>query len=587
MKWLTVALCLVAILACTTNTMAARCSGIAEPSRVFCDDFDRWCTDIGADPQEACAIGSPVDTTGFYAFWPQSDGTCSPNSPHQLKQDPMWKPDGYAPIVRQNEDIMRVTRHVHDMTAEIEANTRNASGHGAVNGSGTIYSSRDTGNYVDPETMPDVLKGQFFFHTSSNPGAAGNFTAYVELNLDDDRAPTDFTRFNCYPEAQGPYQVLETTDGQPHASFAFGMIAIMDPFPCDVEVGRRPSSEVAVVYDGLDWHMLKFEGVCGLHSIVSPTGLCKGGSTHGATCMIDADCTDGAFDLPNEWESFGNWKNWEKFYFYIGTDYIEVRLYNGRADLWHSGEGICLYDVCIGGDRHDGGCATDDDCTTGPSRIAQPYFVARVPRQYTGPFNSIATGAGKGLDVTTPTCEEMYGLRCVGGPNTGSLCTTAADCPASVPGVDEECLETIMGNRNNAFEDEFVIYDGVFQASGTQGACCKPDATCEETDQPNCVDPEGLNGLWMGGGTTCAETMCCHTPWADADGDTDVDQVDFGIFQACFSGEGNAYEDGCECFNRDGPTDTDIDGDDFIDFSECWSGPKVPWSATPNCPGTW
>ena len=95
MKWLTVTLCLVVILTCTKNTMAARCSGIEEPSRVFCDDFDRWCDPPPVDPSDACAIGATADHAGYYAFWSQSDGTCDPNYKHQLSQDPMWKPTGY------------------------------------------------------------------------------------------------------------------------------------------------------------------------------------------------------------------------------------------------------------------------------------------------------------------------------------------------------------------------------------------------------------------------------------------------------------------------------------------------------------
>ena len=599
MKWLTVTLVLVAVLACKTRVMAARCSGIAEPARIFCDDFDRWCDPPPGDPSDACAVPATPDDTGFYAFWPQSDGTCSYNYRHELKQDPMWKPTGFAPIVRQNADIHRLTRHVHDMTTEIQANTRNTSSHGAVNGTGAIGSIRDTGSYVDPATMPDVLKGQFFFHTSGNPGASGNFTAYVELNLDDDRAPTDFNRVTCYTEAYGPYQVLQTTDGQVHASFAFGMIAIMDQYPCDVQVGRKPSTEAAVVYDGLNWHLLKFEGVCESDpNVVSPpTGLCMGGATHGGTCTNDTDCTDGAFDLPNDWESFGLWDYWNRFYFYIGTDYIEIRLYNGRADLWYSGEGVCIYNRCTGGVRHDETCCPDgtcDDgtcsggerngevcCPTGPSQIAQPYFVARVPRQYTGPFNRIATGAGPGLDLTTPTCEPVwsgggYVDRCIGGANSGNTCNDASDCPASVA---DECIESLAGN--NAYEEEFVIYDGVFQPSGTLGACCRVDTGVCENDvtEPECAAPD----IWHTG-QVCDNVLCCVDPFADADADDDVDQVDFGIWQACYSGDGHTHPDGstypCACFNREG-SDDDVDGADFIAFDACYSGPTVP--ANPAC----
>jgi hypothetical protein len=81
----------------------------------------------------------------------------------------------------------------------------------------------------------------------------------------------------------------------------------------------------------------------------------------------------------------------------------------------------------------------------------------------------------------------------------------------------------------------------------------------------------------------------CHTPFADADGDGDVDQVDFATFQTCFTGvDGgvpatSAYP--CVCFNRDTPTrDNDVDHDDLLKFLNCTvgSGPHIPWTQADN-----
>ncbi len=82
----------------------------------------------------------------------------------------------------------------------------------------------------------------------------------------------------------------------------------------------------------------------------------------------------------------------------------------------------------------------------------------------------------------------------------------------------------------------------------------------------------------------------CSEPFADADGDADVDQADFSVLQACVTGQGvtpipsiPAY---CGCFDRgsDAPSgDNDIDTFDVEAFEACASGPGVP--ADVNCGG--
>lgn len=73
----------------------------------------------------------------------------------------------------------------------------------------------------------------------------------------------------------------------------------------------------------------------------------------------------------------------------------------------------------------------------------------------------------------------------------------------------------------------------------------------------------------------------CNVPFADADGDQDVDQDDFGVFQACYTGPGGGVPDNCACFNRpEGRSgcDDDVDGDDLSAFVDCVTGPGVRWS---------
>ncbi|MBP7935600.1 MAG: hypothetical protein KA354_13215 [Phycisphaerae bacterium] len=66
----------------------------------------------------------------------------------------------------------------------------------------------------------------------------------------------------------------------------------------------------------------------------------------------------------------------------------------------------------------------------------------------------------------------------------------------------------------------------------------------------------------------------CHPVWADHDGDNDVDQVDFGAFQACFTGATTGLLPGCYCFDRD--KNSTVDRSDFASFELCVSGPSVP-----------
>jgi hypothetical protein len=75
----------------------------------------------------------------------------------------------------------------------------------------------------------------------------------------------------------------------------------------------------------------------------------------------------------------------------------------------------------------------------------------------------------------------------------------------------------------------------------------------------------------------------CNEPFADADGDSDVDMDDFGAFQLCYTGANPGIGTLCGCFDRQ--KDDDIDAVDFNAFIECATRANVPWSQalTPNC----
>ena len=521
--------------------MAGRCSGASDP--IFCDDFDSWCTSPPPWPT-TCLWDSATDQAGFLAHWPQVEGSCGASEGrYAVVQDHMWSIP-FAVIARQNQDIQKLARHAHDMTDEILAHPDNTEGKVSINGSGVILSYDDP-NYVDPRTIPEVLKGFFFVWLGNYTlGAYPYMTFYTELYLGEPvgsgRAPVDFTVTDCYPEAQGPYQIVQASDGNQHPSFAFGMLAYLDPIPCSNHGGsdRRPQLERAVVFDGLNWIQLK-------------------------------DYADSNADFRLD-------DSWNRFYYCIGEAHIEVRLYNTRAR------------------------------TESPNG---EYFVARIERQYPGPFNTIALGAPKGRDVGPGECKGPGGLeQCYGGMNDGQSCSTAADCPpyegtcvgsVCVGGTnhdngcatDDQCPDAentpvcldAPKISNNAYVDDVVLYEAVFQGGEAEGACCLPDLSCIETTQENCEVT--LGGDYNGNFTTCAGVLCCADPFADADVDGDVDQDDFAVFQACITGAAGGILPGCACFDRE--PDTDVDQDDLgnptlLDtFEGCASGPDVP--ADPTC----
>ncbi len=76
----------------------------------------------------------------------------------------------------------------------------------------------------------------------------------------------------------------------------------------------------------------------------------------------------------------------------------------------------------------------------------------------------------------------------------------------------------------------------------------------------------------------------CHDPFADADGDGDVDAADFAVFQRCLGPNGGTSSEACGCFDRPVPPavqgDGDVDQDDLLAFIACASGPAIPAANT-------
>jgi hypothetical protein len=117
---------------------------------------------------------------------------------------------------------------------------------------------------------------------------------------------------------------------------------------------------------------------------------------------------------------------------------------------------------------------------------------------------------------------------------------------------------------------------GPFTSTGyVGGTIILDEATAALTGEG--LDGESVNTLSI---EYSAFVVACNDPFADADGDGDVDQSDFGRLQQCLSFTPSPAT-GCGCFDHTG--DGRIDTEDLPYFTACMvtSGAGVP--ADPTC----
>jgi hypothetical protein len=119
----------------------------------------------------------------------------------------------------------------------------------------------------------------------------------------------------------------------------------------------------------------------------------------------------------------------------------------------------------------------------------------------------------------------------------------------------------------------------------------------------DCIGATDLGAFAPGEEEACLGTslVCpssCNRPFADTDGDGDVDQADFAVFQLCYTGSGvgapaiPSNPEYCACLDHadddSNPatppsSDGDIDSFDLSAFESCASGPNI--LADPDCGG--
>lgn len=196
-----------------------------------------------------------------------------------------------------------------------------------------------------------------------------------------------------------------------------------------------------------------------------------------------------------------------------------------------------------------------------PPVTVREYSQAIIPRQYFGPFDTLHAGMGIGCKIDSSGWNSCAApRRCLRG-------SPAAGRPAN---------------------DDFVIHGGEGYAPPARtGPCCRPDGDCLITTEADClaVQQGTYQGDYLECGIVACREQCTRSPYAAADGDSDVDMVDFAAFQRCLNAAGVAP--GCGCFDQGhGFADGRIDVADFEAFMGCATGPGVPFVAAehPDCP---
>jgi len=208
-------------------------------------------------------------------------------------------------------------------------------------------------------------------------------------------------------------------------------------------------------------------------------------------------------------------------------------------------------------------------------------FDCRFYNPQDGQFESIFQRQGGGTESFTKPNYNDWALHIVLSPNApvAVISTTPDPAEGIVP-------LTVIFDGSNSYDGDsdgdppqIVSYEWDFTDDGTYDENNASPTTSHEyttVDTYTCrlrvTDNESMTD------EVTVEITVENIP-GDFDGDGDVDQGDFGHFQACYSSLGQPVEAGCEDAKLD--SDDDVDLDDFAIFEACMSGANNP--ANPSC----
>jgi hypothetical protein len=198
-------------------------------------------------------------------------------------------------------------------------------------------------------------------------------------------------------------------------------------------------------------------------------------------------------------------------------------------------------------DCQDPDCAAEPGCTPAPAEICN---------------NGIDDDGDVRIDCDDSDCDSACVEICNNGIDDDFDCDVDLD--------DSECEDCA-----NLVDDNG---DGLIDCDDPT---CLGNPVCpSETSCTNGQDDDG-NTLIDCADPSCAAHAHCkaNDPFADADGDGDVDQADFAAFQLCFTGSGGELIIGCGMFDPN--FDRVVDQADMNKFEACASGAGIP--ADPGC----
>ncbi len=162
-------------------------------------------------------------------------------------------------------------------------------------------------------------------------------------------------------------------------------------------------------------------------------------------------------------------------------------------------------------------------------------------------------------DRTRERCEDVLG---------GIYAGHGTDCNDGVCQVGACCL--LDGTCEQTIELECRDLHGTYRGQGVAcedadcppplGACCIGVSCEEDQTHDDCLS---FNGVWAGPLTQCYAEMCPICDDGDANGDGQVDLIDFALFQFCYGAPG---VDVCKCLDMN--NDNHVDLGDYLLFEE-------------------
>ncbi len=172
-----------------------------------------------------------------------------------------------------------------------------------------------------------------------------------------------------------------------------------------------------------------------------------------------------------------------------------------------------------------------------------------------------------GVDLT----DGVYPWGTVSGANSATMLITELKCGYTTS------ISVVVSDACGAAPEKFV------GARYQPGYPVTPITVGKAENCGNGIDDDCDNLADCGDSDCSADPLCeafpsCNDPYADWDGDTDVDMDDFAVLQVCLwlPGEGRparGFDPACDCFDRN--RDGWINLDDIARFEDCGSGPGV------------